>query len=97
MTRTLASHVVECRYAGKVLDEVVARNCDVHLEQMSNNYYALIIDTPTQRVCIHIGAKDERGHAFATVLWHEPINRRSEAQHRRWNALTPAQRNRRKR
>lgn len=96
MSRRFLPHPIEFRYEGKVLDEVFARGADVHLEMMNDNQYALIIDTPTHCACINIGAKNERGHVYASVFWDNPVNRRSEAQHRRWNALTPAQRRRKR-
>jgi len=97
MSREFRQQPVEFRYDGNTLDEVVAKDADVHLEQMDVDHYALIIETRTHRACVFIGAKNGRSHVKASVSWHDPVNRRSEAQRRRWNALTPAQRKRRKR
>jgi len=80
---------------GVEFDEVFAEDAHVHLEKMNNHQFALIIETRNERACFMIGAKRATVDAFTS--WHDPINRRSEAQHRRWNALTTAQRKRLKR
>jgi hypothetical protein len=76
-------------------DEIVAADAHVHLEKMNDSQFALIVETRNERACFMVGARRAAVDAFTS--WHEPINRRSEAQKRRWNRLTPEQRKRRRR
>jgi hypothetical protein len=91
---------IEVRYAtldGGVteFDEIVASNAGVHLEKMNDSQFCLIIETAHERACFFIGAKRAPVDAFES--WRDTdINRRSEAQKRRWNRLTPEQRKRAK-
>jgi hypothetical protein len=82
---------IEVRYAGTELDEIVAEDAFIHLEKMNSGAFALIVETRHERVCFWLTGR------AAIEQWRDQINRRSEAQRRRWNALTPAQRKRRKR
>lgn len=88
---------IEIRFAeldggGTEFDEILASSAGVHLEKMNDSTFALIIETRHERACFLIFTKNGRAHIDAATSWHEPINRRSEAQKRRWNALTPEQR-----
>lgn len=77
------------------LDEVVAFEVmSVHLEKMSDQSFALIIETRQRRACFRIGTK--RAPVDAIEQWNEPINRRAEAQRRRWAQLTDELRKRRR-
>lgn len=67
----------------------------VHCERISDTSVVLIIDTVHQRACYSIGTV--RAQVTVAEMWTDQVNRRSEAQRRRWNALTPAQRKRRRR
>lgn len=93
---------IEVRYASlqgdvREFDEVVARDATVHLEKMSGSSFALIVETRHERACFWIGCQGRRAKVDGGVTSHDQINRRSEAQRRRWNQLTPEQRRRRKR
>lgn len=79
---------IEVRYAtlddgSKEFDEIVAADAHVHLEKMNDSQFALIIETSKERACFYIGAK--RAKVDAAESWRDDINRRSEAQKRRWN------------
>lgn len=79
---------VEVRYAQlqdgrEELDEVVAHDAHVHLEKMHHTEFALIVETATERVCVHLGAT--RAHVNGMEVWREPVNRRAEAATRREN------------
>lgn len=73
-------------------DEIFASDAHVHLEKMNDSQFCLIIETSKERACFMIGAKRAPVDAFES--WRDQINRRSEGQTRRWNALTPEQRKR---
>ena len=75
-------------------DEIVASDARVHLEKMSDSQFCLIVETRNERACFYIGARRAKVDAFES--WRNPINRRSEAQHRRWNALKGGQRKRKR-
>lgn len=67
---------IEQRYAEDIrkpgeehLDEVVAVNAHVHLEQMSDASFALILETERERACIMLGSK--RAPVSAWVCWQE--------------------------
>lgn len=55
--------LLETRYVddvelGNDLDEIIARDCTVHLERMDNNWYWIGIDTPDGKThMFHLGAK----------------------------------------
>lgn len=90
---------IEVRYAKldngeQEFDEIVARDAVVHLEKMDTNWFCLILEINGERACFNIGSK--RAPVNASEMWREPINRRAEAQRRRWNRLTGAQRKRKR-
>lgn len=93
--------MIEVRYAmldGGVqeFDEIVAGDDvqAVHLEKMGSTEFSLIIETRRERVIFSIGTK--RAPVDAREVSRDPINRRSEAQRRRWSRLAGAQRRRRR-
>jgi len=48
------------------LDEIVAKNANVHLEQMSNNSWILLIDTGKKHIQVSLYTKGRAAiHAFA--------------------------------
>jgi hypothetical protein len=69
-------------------DEIVAENACVHLEKMNDGRFFLLIETQRERVYFSIFAKNPRGHIDAREYAREPVNRRSEAQKRRWSKLS---------
>lgn len=84
-------HEIDVRFATGVgghfeLDEVVAMNATVHLEKMNDGEFCLIVETRHERACFGIRAKAARGHIDAAESWRALVNRRSEAQKRRWSA-----------
>jgi hypothetical protein len=99
---TVGVKQIDVRFAaladGKLeLDEVVAHDATVHLEKMTDGLFVLVVETRHERAAINIYTKNPKAHLTADEFSHEAINRRSEAQRRRWNSLTPEQRRRRRR
>lgn len=94
------STTIEVRYATleggvREFDEIIASDAHVHLEKIGSNKFCLIIETRHERAIFSISAK--RAAVDACETERHPINRRSEAQRRRWSQLSAAQRRRRKR
>lgn len=102
MGEATATKEIEVRHAtladGRLeFDEVVARDACVHLEKMNESCFCLIVETRRELACFNIFTKNGRAHIDANTSWHDPINRRSEGQKRRWSQLSQEQRRRRKR
>lgn len=92
-------HSIEVRYAtltdgSEEFDEVVAFNAYVHLEKMNRNQFCLIVRTLTEQVFVDIGSQRAPVNGF--LRERNAVNGRSEGQRRRWAALTPEQRKRKR-
>ena len=79
------THKVELRYAGKRLDEVVAEHATVHLEQMADQHYSLIIETKDECAILSIGSVSDRAHVAAQLMELSVVHRRRDAAIRREN------------
>lgn len=79
---------IEVRYddaAHTRLDEVVAFDAYVHLEQMNDAEYALIVETSKERACFLLSTLNYKAHVRARELWRDQISRRAEAARLREN------------
>lgn len=87
---------IETRYAEDLrkpgeehLDEIVAINAHVHVEQMNDSSFAIIVESDRERACIMLGAK--RASVSAWVAWREPKRRAVAAKaSKAKRAVTPA-------
>jgi hypothetical protein len=52
-------------------DEVVAENCTVHLEKMSDHMFTLMVYTRHETACFQIYSKNWKSHVDGREWWHE--------------------------
>ncbi len=58
-----------------LLDEVIGRNCSVHLERMDEHWFCLIVEDGTRRLMINVGTpRTYRRRVNATIYADEPCS-----------------------
>ena len=60
------SDVIQIRYAGEAIDEIVAKNADVHIERLSDSGIWIGIKTATEYLHVRLWTKRQRIEIGAT-------------------------------
>ncbi len=53
------------------LDEIVADNCTVHLEKITDSMFSLMVYAERETACFHIHTKNGKAHIDAHEVWRE--------------------------
>lgn len=74
----------------KTIDEWVIQDASVHIEQMDDNWYAIVVHDGDKTICFSIGAK--RAPVDLTLSWEEGWVWEEDKTHDDWKPSVPDER-----